>query len=123
LFVFAGPGATASEVALPPDLARAAADYDAAQLKGDGAALQRLLADDYVLVNGAAQIENKREFIADSTAAGFKLEPFVLSQVINRVWNDGAALSGEVTLKGTADGKAFSQRMRFVDVWRRQRGV
>ncbi|HEX3602611.1 MAG TPA: nuclear transport factor 2 family protein [Steroidobacteraceae bacterium] len=39
---------------LPPDLAKAVADYDAAQIKGDGAELKRLLADDYTLVNKKA---------------------------------------------------------------------
>lgn len=44
---------------LPADLASAAADYDRAQIKGDEALLNRLLADDYHLVNGAGQVESK----------------------------------------------------------------
>jgi ketosteroid isomerase-like protein len=108
--------------ALPPDLARAAAAYDQAQIKSDGAALADLLADDYQLVNGACQISNKAQFIADSTAPGSTLEPYIVENAINRVWPDGAVLSGEVNLKGVTDGKPFAIRTRFADIWRRQHG-
>lgn len=107
---------------LPPDLAQAAAEYDHAQIHNDGAALQRLLADDYTLVNGGAEISNKAEFIRDSTAPGFSLEPYVVEQAVNKVWDDGAVLSGEVTLRGTDGGKAFSGHMRFADVWAKRNG-
>ncbi|HEU4959383.1 MAG TPA: DUF4440 domain-containing protein, partial [Sphingomonas sp.] len=40
---------------LPPDLAAAAEAFDKAQVKGDRAALERLLADDYLLVNSQGQ--------------------------------------------------------------------
>lgn len=107
---------------LPPDLAQAAADYDQAQIKSDGAALQSLLADDYELVNGACKIYSKAEFIADSTAPGATLEPYTVKNEINRVWSDGAVLSGEVTLKGMDAGKPFTIRTRFADVWRKPDG-
>jgi ketosteroid isomerase-like protein len=108
---------------LPPDLARAAADYDQAQIHGDGSALGRLLADDYVLVNGAGEISSKPEFIRDSTAPGFSLQPYVVEREINRVWSDGAVLSGEVTLRGTDGGKPFTSHMRFADVWAKRNGA
>jgi hypothetical protein len=107
---------------LPPDLASAAAAYDHAQIHNDGPALRRLLADDYTLVNGHAEIATKAEFIRDSTAPGFTLQPYVVRHAINRVWNDGAVLSGEVELRGTDGGKAFAARSRFADVWARRHG-
>jgi len=113
---------TAKDAALPPDLAKAAAEYDEAQIKSDGAGLRRLLADDYQLVNGACEISDKASFIADSTKAGFTLQPYVVVNAINRVWADGAVLSGEVELKGTSDGKTFAIRARFADIWRKRDG-
>ncbi len=107
---------------LPPDLAKAAAEYDQAQIHNDGAALQRLLADDYTLVNGGAEISTKAEFIRDSTAPGFSLEPYTVEHEINKVWTDGAVLSGEVTLRGTDGGKSFASHMRFADVWAKRAG-
>ena len=125
-FLLAGiglsPAAHAAGALLPPDLAKAAADYDRAQIKGDGAELGRLLADDYQLVNGACEIYSKAQFIADSTAPGSHLEPYVVSHAINRVWADGAVLSGEVHLKGLSGGKPFAIRTRFADIWRKRAG-
>jgi uncharacterized protein DUF4440 len=64
--------AFANAAALPPDLAKAVADYDAAQIKGDGPELKRLLADDYTLLNSSGAIETKAQLIADYTAPGYK---------------------------------------------------
>jgi len=108
--------------ALPPDLAKAAADYDQAQIHNDGPALQRLLADDYVLVNGGCAISTKAEFIRDSTAPGFSLQPYAVEHAVNRVWTDGAVLSGEVVLRGADGGKPFEGHLRFADVWARRNG-
>lgn len=122
--LLAGPALAAEPRSdpLPADLAKAAADYDHAQIHNDGAALQRLLADDYTLVNGGAEISTKAEFIRDSTAPGFTLQPYVVRHAINRVWNGGAVLSGDVELRGTDGGKAFAGHSRFADVWAKRRG-
>jgi len=124
--LLAAPAMTMAEIPhgdpLPPDLARAAEEYDRAQIHNDGPALQRLLADDYTLVNGGVEIFTKAEFIRDSTAQGFSLEPYVVEQAINKVWSDGAVLSGEVTLRGTDGGKNFTSHMRFADIWAKRNG-
>lgn len=114
------PAATLAQ--LPPSLSRAVRDYDEAQIKGDAAALGRLLADDYTLVNSRAQIEDKRQMIADYTAAGFRLDPYVVEQPIVRQWPGGAVVGGEVALSGTSDGAPFKGRIRFADVWRLRAG-
>lgn len=107
---------------LPVDLAQAVAAYDRAQIEGDGKALGRLLADDYVLVNSQLQVEDKAEFIRDCTAPGWKLQPFVVEQEIVRHWRDGAVLGGVATLQGTSEGKPFTARLRFADIWRKRDG-
>lgn len=107
---------------LPPELAKAATEYDRAQIKSDGVELKRLLADDYTLVHGGGSLSTKSEFIAASTTPGSTLEPYVVEHAVNRVWADGAVLSGEVTLRGADGGKAFVGRMRFADIWRKRDG-
>lgn len=111
-----------AHAALPPDLAQAVAEFDQAQMHGDGKALARLLADDYVLVNSRALTENKADFINDYTAPGFKLEPYVVEQEIIRSWNDGAVLGGVATLQGMSEGKPFKARLHFADIWRKRNG-
>jgi len=107
---------------VPADLAKAAAAFDLAQVKGDGAALARLLADDYLLINSQDKREDKAQFIADYTAKGFTMEPFAIDDQVIKVWSDGAVLGGAVTVKGLSDGKPYSVRIRFSDIWAKRGG-
>src|SRR5262245_59531579 len=88
--------AAASDI--PADLAKAVKDYDEDQIKGNRAELQRLLADDYTLLSSAGKIEDKAKLIADYTAPGFKLEPFVVREPIEKAWSNGAVMGGIATL-------------------------
>jgi ketosteroid isomerase-like protein len=115
--------AAAPAAQLPPDLAKAVADYDAAQINGDGAELKRLLADDYTLINSSGSIENRAQLIADYTAPGYKLDPFAVRDPIEKVWADGAVMGGIATLSGTDGGKHFDVTLRFADVWAKRHGA
>src|SRR4051794_3502358 len=83
---------------LPPDLARAATEYDRATVNNDVRSLARLVADDYVLVNSDATVENKKQFLADFLLPGFRIEPYVVEEPIQRAWGSAAVLGGRVHL-------------------------
>jgi hypothetical protein len=121
LFGWATSLAVASDI--PADLAKAVHAYDQAQIKGDRAELQRLVADDYVLLNSAGRIENKAKLIADYTAPGFRLDPFVVREPIEKVWSDGAVMGGIATISGVEGGKPFKITLRFSDIWARRNGT
>jgi hypothetical protein len=112
----------AAAVALPADLAKAAHDYDRAQVASDKAELERLLAPDYVLHNSAGQVQDKASFIADQVASGYRLEPFTVEEPVEKVMGDSAILGGVARLRGTAGGEAYDVRLRFVDVWQKRGG-
>ena len=114
--------AHASHPKLPPDLAKAAADYDQAQVHSDRAGLEKALADDWVLANSAGKTQTKQDFIAESVAPGSSVEPYTVQDETIRVWGDGATLAGLVDYKGKSEGKPFQVRIRFVDVWRKKDG-
>jgi ketosteroid isomerase-like protein len=107
---------------VPADLARAAVDFDTAQVKGDAAMLRRLLADDYLLINSRDGREDKAQFIADYTAPGFRMDPFRIEDQVIKVWSDGAILGGAVEMTGLSEGKPYKLRMRFSDVWAKRGG-
>lgn len=107
---------------LPADLAAAAHAYDAAQVNGDRAALERLVADDYVLVNGAGQVQDKAKLIADYMAPGFKLDPFTIEAPVEKVLGDTALLGGRVNMTGVDGGQRFALVVRFVDTWAKRDG-
>jgi ketosteroid isomerase-like protein len=114
--------ANASNAKLPPDLAKAAANYDQAQIHSDRAGLEKALADDWVLANSAGKTQTKQDFIAESMAPGSSVEPYTVQDETIRVWGDGATLAGLVDYKGKSEGKPFQVRIRFVDVWRKKDG-
>lgn len=114
--------AVANAAELPADLAKAVKDYDEAQIHGDKAALLRLVADDYTLVNSSGRIQNKSELIADYTAPGYKIEPFEIMEPVEKVWRDGAVMGGVVDLRGIDGGKPFAVRLRFADIWAKRNG-
>jgi hypothetical protein len=115
-------GSLANAADLPADLAKAVKDYDAAQIHGNKAELQRLVADDYTLVNSSGRIQNKAALIADYTAPGYKIEPFEIQQPIEKAWSDGAVLGGVVDLRGMDGGKPFAVKLRFADIWAKRNG-
>jgi ketosteroid isomerase-like protein len=115
--------AGAASARLPRDLALAAEAYDKAQVTGDRAALERLVATDYALFNSAGAHEGRRELILGYTAPGTSLEPYVVTDKVEKVFGDTAILGGLVTLRGTGeDGKPFTARLRFSDIWHKQSG-
>jgi hypothetical protein len=107
---------------VPADLAKAVKDYDEAQIHGDKAELQRLVADDYTLVNSSGRVQSKAELIADYTTPGYKIEPFEILQPVEKVWSDGAVMGGVVNLRGIDGGKPFSVTLRFADIWAKRNG-
>ena len=107
---------------VPADLAKAVKDYDEAQIHGNKAELQRLVADDYTLVNSSGRIQSKAELITDYTTPGYKIEPFEILQPVEKVWSDGAVMGGVVNLRGIDGGKPFSVTLRFADIWAKRNG-
>lgn len=111
-----------AELQLPADLAAAAHAYDQAQVKGDRKELERLIADEYLLVNSQGKLESKAELIADYTAPGFRLDPYTVEREVRRLWADSAILGGVATITGVDSGQPYRVRLRFSDVWARRNG-
>lgn len=57
------------------------------------------------------------QFVAESVAAGFKLDPFIVEEPVELFWADSALTGGVATLQGKDGGKPFRVRLRFTDVW------
>ena len=114
--------APALAVELPPDLAKAVQDYDRAQIHNDIPTLERLVADDYVLVNSNGTVENKQQFLADFNLPGFRIDPYVVEQPVHKVWGDAAVIGGLVHLSWTQDGKHQTRLLRVAYVWAKRNG-
>ncbi len=112
----------ASTTGLPPDLAKAVNDYDEAQVHNDVPALAKLVADDFVLVNSDASVENKQQYLADFRLPGFKIDPYVREQPVEKAWGDAALIAGLVHLSWTQDGKHQTRTLRIAYAWAKRAG-
>ena len=107
---------------LPADLRTAAEAFDQAQINGDRAALERLVADDYRLFGSDGGVQSKSEFIADFTSPAFDIDPFNIEEFDARLFGDTAILTGRVALTGASNGQRFTVNLRFSDVWVKRDG-
>ena len=97
--------------------------FDQAQIRKDGAALERMVGDDLVFITGSGKRQGKKEFIAGWTDPGETYDPITLiDRVITMLGPDAGMASAETVLSGTSGGKKFSSRFRFTDTFRRVAG-
>src|SRR4029078_5082869 len=94
-----------------------------ATIDSDIPALERLFADEYVLVNSDASVENKQQAIADFRMPGFKIDPYVMTQTVATAADNGAVISGVVQLSWTQDGKHQQRLIRVAHVWAKRRAA
>lgn len=104
---------------------RAAAQaFDDAQLRGDRAVLERMLAPDFLLVHGSGRIGDKKDFIDGFTDPNAHLDPFdIRDRLFLRPTADTAIVGGEAWVTGTDHGKAFKQHFRYSDYFAKRNGA
>jgi ketosteroid isomerase-like protein len=120
-FGIAPPAVAAETPASEVAALRAFADaFDAAQIAQDRAALDRMVADDLVFIDGSGQRYGKAFFIDGWTGAGDDYDAVTLrDRVILPVGKDAGLASAETVLTGRSAGKPFRVRIRFTDIFRR----
>lgn len=117
------PAAQASPAAADMSLIEFADRFDRAQLAKDGPALERMVADELVFIDGSGKRQGKREFVAGWTAPGDSFDPITLvDRVVVPMGPDAGIVSAETVLSGVSGGKRFSSRFRFSDTFRRVHG-
>jgi len=111
-------------VAAPPANILAAADaFDRAQLTKDRPAMERMIRDDLVFVDGSGKRLGKKEFIAGWTAPGDSFDPITLiDRTVTPLGPDAAVVGAEINLCGKSDGQPFCSHIRFADTFVRAGG-
>ena len=117
-----GSGALAQYSGLDPALAQAAKEYDRAQVEGDRSALQRLVADDYLILRANGTVGDKKLLMDLVAGEGQKNNPYAIEKPFQRIYGDTVILGGWVHLTGTDHGKPYVQNARFADTWSRRGG-
>ena len=101
---------------------RAVADaFDMAQQHRDRAALDAMLAPDFLIVHGSGKVGGRADFIAGFTAPGVTLNPFVITdRLFSRISPDVAVVGGDGRISGSENGKPFAEHFRFSDTFVRR---
>ncbi len=91
--------------------------YQAAVAKNDAAAMDRILADDFILVTGKGKVFTKADLLNEAHSGRFVYERQEDSSQKVRVWGDTAAVTALLWAKGTEDGKPFEYKLWFSDTY------
>jgi len=106
-----------------PGLVAFADAFDQAQLRQDRAAMERMIADDLVYIDGSGKRQGKQAFIDGWMTPGDRYDPLVLvDRRIVPLGPDAGVADAETILSGVSGGRRFSSHFRFADTFRRTHG-
>ena len=91
--------------------------YQAAVAKNDAAAMDRLLADDFVLVTGKGKVFSKADLLNEARSGKTVYERQEDSSQKVRLWGDTAVVTALLWEKGSEDGKPFEYKLWFSDTY------
>jgi len=92
-------------------------EYQVAVKANDAATMDRILADDFVLVTGRGKVYNKTDLINAAINKDAIYEYQDDSQQTVRVWGDTAVITALLYQKGTYKGEPFEDHLWFSDVY------
>jgi ketosteroid isomerase-like protein len=92
-------------------------EYQAAVKINDVKTMDRILADNFVLVSGLGRTQTKADLLKESSSGSYVYEHQEDSDRTVRVWNDTAVVTALLWVKGAEDGKPFEHKVWFSDVY------
>ena len=95
--------------------------WDTAVVKRDVAALDRILADDFLLVWINGQISGKRDMLQAVAARKAEIHPFETEDVNVRIYGDTAVVTGRFTQTAHLGERSETNQFRYTDVYHRTR--
>jgi ketosteroid isomerase-like protein len=91
--------------------------YQAAVKVNDANTMDRILADDFVVVLGTGQIYTKSDLLDMARTKRVQYEHQEESDQTVRVWGDTAVVTAKLWLKGVDQGKPFDWHVWFSDTY------
>ncbi len=85
--------------------------------KNDAATMDRLLADDYILVSSKGTVETKADLLTEARDGKTVYTRQDDAQQMVRIWGGTAVLTALLTAAGTEDGKPFEYHVWFSDTY------
>jgi ketosteroid isomerase-like protein len=92
-------------------------EYQAAVKKNDAATMDRILADDFVLIVGSGRVSSKSDLLNEARKGEVAYEKQDELEQTVRVWGDTAVVTAKLWGKGTNRGKPFEWVLWFSDTY------
>jgi ketosteroid isomerase-like protein len=92
-------------------------EYQAAVKNNDAVTMDRILADDFILVTGRGKIYNKTDLLDTAKNKDIAYERQEDTQQTVRVWGDTAVITALLWQKGTYKGQPFDDHLWFSDTY------
>lgn len=93
-------------------------EYQRAVKMNDASTMDRILADDFILVTGRGKVFTKADLLKDAREGNTKYEHQEDTQQTVRVWGDTAVITALLWEKGTSkDGTSFDKKLWFSDIY------
>ena len=91
--------------------------YQKAVKEGDAPTLDRILADDFVLITGRGKTFSKEDLLQEARAGKLIYERQEEIEQTVRVWGHAAVVTALLWAKGTDEGKPFEYKLWFSDTY------
>jgi len=91
--------------------------WNQAEQNNDAAAVQLLLADDFVMTTGEGDLYNKAQIVASIRDKSYQPEALQSSNMVVHAHGNTAVVTGAYYEKGTDKGKPWERHGRFTDTW------
>src|SRR5512138_857932 len=93
------------------------AQYQAAVQKNDAATMDKLLADDFILVTGKGKTYTKSDLLKQARGGQVVYEQQDDTDQTVRVWGDTAVITARLRAKGNDRGNPFEYTLWFSDTY------
>jgi ketosteroid isomerase-like protein len=104
-------------------VARLDDEYQAAVGRNDAETMDRILADDFVLISSTGRTFSKADLLEEARRGRTTYERQDDTDRTVRAWGDTAVVTALLWAKGSEDGKPFAYRVWFSDTYARVDGV
>jgi ketosteroid isomerase-like protein len=92
-------------------------EYQTAVKNHDAATMDRILADDFVLITGKGLVYTKADLLKEAADLDVIYEHQEDSNQTVRVWGDAAVVTSLLWAKGTDKGQPFDYKLWFSDTY------
>jgi len=93
-----------------------------ATIRGDVAALDRILAENLIYTHSSGRVETKAQFLAGLKSGEVKYESINRDDVKVQVLGEAAVLTGHAVVRLNSKGQVMNLNLRFMRVYAKQQG-